>query len=301
MSLTLRNEGSHTSVKSQHSSPEDLNIEYIFDMVFAEDEGYTGHLSMVYESFLDDSKDAGQKRMIVSAGFCGTKAAWTPLRKLWKARLKQDGLEYFKTSEYKMLKEQFEVFRKFPPPIGRNKAKELRSDLQEIVALNQKIVGIGVAIPVEEYEQVANAPESKGLFGSNPYHRALESVIFQTVKYVRSLPGKNVVAFVHDDGTDFNELRDVYHAFKEKNPRTAKLMRGFIPLDDKLHPPLQLADMIANMTMELGLEWLENGRTQPKLKEMKENIKLLGIWEKSYVESVRDSNLEGMARAEERA
>ena len=67
-------------------------------------------IGMIYESYLDDGLDAQQARMAVSAGFCGTKEAWIQLSQRWTHRLKNDGLEYFKTSEYKMLRKQFEIF-----------------------------------------------------------------------------------------------------------------------------------------------------------------------------------------------
>jgi len=254
---------------------------------------------MVYESFLDDSKDGGQKQMIVSAGFCGPKDAWADLRKAWNKRLQEDGLEYFKTSEFRMLKGQFLPFRDLSQP--RDKANKLRSDLQAIVALHRQIMGFGVAIDEEDYQETIKTRKAENIFGANPYHRALESVMYETVQHVRSLPGRNVVAFVHDDGEDFTELHNVYKAFKAKNPRTSKYMMGFMPLNDKQHPPLQLADMIANLTMHLGLDWLDNGRTQPKLEQMRQSIEKLGIWNKSYVEAVLDSNIKSNAKAERRA
>jgi hypothetical protein len=82
---------------------------------------------MVYHCFLDDSKDQNQRRLLVSAGFLGTKNDWHHLRIAWKKRLKKDGLEYFKTSEYKMLDGEFSKFKTaaYPPPTGREKAAKI--------------------------------------------------------------------------------------------------------------------------------------------------------------------------------
>ena len=96
-----------------------------------------------------------------------------------------------------------------------------------------------------------------------------------------------MVAFVHDNGPDFDELRAVYKGFLAVNPGIAKVCGGgFQPLDDKMHPPLQAADMIANFTLGVGQKWLAEGRTKQKKSEMKENIAKLGIWDTHYMLSI---------------
>lgn len=124
-----------------------------------------------------------------------------------------------------------------------------------------------------------------------PYQRALEGVLFETVKLIRKLPGKNAVAFVHDDGPDFNMLRTVYNGFKVANPRTAEFVAGFQPLSDKEHPPLQLADMIANLTLEIGMQWLADKRPLGGVKHMQDNIRMLGVWDEHYMLSILKRNL----------
>jgi hypothetical protein len=243
---------------------------------------------MIYNCYLDDSKDQKQEQMIISAGFYGTQSEWGSVRLEWRKRLLEDGLEYFKTSEYKSLDGQFAKFKTstYPRPTGRDAARKIRSALLEIIKRHPQIQGVGVAIPVQDYKEVCSRPEAAGVFGGDPYHRALESVIFETAKIVRKKPGRNMVAFVHDDGPDFDQLRAIYKGFVKFNPGIGKACGGFQPLDDKLHPPLQTADMIANFTLGIGQKWLEDGRTPQKKTEMKENISLLGIWETRYMLSI---------------
>lgn len=111
-------------------------------------------------------------------------------------------------------------------------------------------------------------------------------MIFVIVKLIRRLPGRNKkVAFVHDDESNFSKLFRHYMAFKGANPDTARLMGGFVPMDDKEHPSLQAADMIANYALQLGLEGLETGRPEANVREMRDNIDLFGYWsEKIYPE-----------------
>jgi Protein of unknown function (DUF3800) len=250
---------------------------------------------MVFHCFLDDSKDQNQSKLMVAAGFFGNQDDWKSLRIAWSGALKKHGLEYFKSSEYNHLNGQFDRFRKdpnYPKPKGREAAHAIRSELQAILRNHPRIFSTGICIPLDDYAKVCARPEAAKVFKSNtPYHRALEAVMFETVQMVRSIPGRNAVAFVHDDGQDFDELHALYQRFKIKNPKTARFLGGFQSLNDKEHPPLQLADMIANFTLETGLSWLENGREPRLAKEMGENIGKLGIWTEHVLLSVMKRNL----------
>ena len=254
---------------------------------------------MIYHCFLDDSKDQNQSKMVVSAGFVGTKDDWGQLRIAWRKRLEDDGQEYFKTSEYKMLTGQFARFRtaEYPPPSGRDKARQIRLDLQTILKQIPSICSIGVCMPLEDLKKACERPEAAPFFLGNPYNLAFQSVLHEVVGYIRRKPGRAMVAFIHDGGPDYDTLRHFYNGFKKENPRTAKYMAGFQPLSDKEHPPLQAADMAANLTLSVGIEWLENGRRVEKLKEMRESIRKIGVWTEDYLLSVLKHNLIGHGRA----
>jgi Protein of unknown function (DUF3800) len=276
------------------SQSREFTIEDLFDLVFPMEMGVTGYLCMICHCFLDDSKDQKQDQMVVSAGFIGTQDARGSLRRAWKKRLTDDGIEYFKTNEYKMLDGQFLKFKdevNYPKPKGRDAARKIKADLQEIVKVNHPIVGVGIAIPISDYSLVCDRPEAQGVFYGDPYHRALESVMFEVAKMVRGRPGRNMVAFVHDEGPDYDSLRHVYRSFLENNPKSAKVIGGFQRLDDKLHPPLQAADMIANNILGLGIDWLSKGRPDPLKVEMKESIQKVGIWTEHYMLSILKSQL----------
>jgi hypothetical protein len=249
---------------------------------------------MICHCFLDDSKDQNQSKLMVSAGFFAPQPDWSSFRMAWKSVLRKYGLEYFKSSEFNHLTGQFEKFRKdpsYPKPKGREEAKLIRSELQGVLRNHPKILGTGMCIPLDDYAKVCARPDANEIFTGNPYQRALEAVMLETVKMVRRIPGRNAVAFVHDDGSDFDMLREIYNKFKVKNPKTAKYMAGFQPLDDKEHPPLQLADMIANFVLEVGLEWLSNGREAKWATEMEANIGKLGIWTEHVMLSILKRNL----------
>jgi len=278
------------------SQCDEYTIEDLFDLVFPPDLKLNGHLCMIYDCFLDDSKDETQEHIVLSAGFFGTKQEWGNMRAQWGKILRDEGIDYFKTSEFKSLDGQFERFHdegKYPKPAGRTEARRIKAALQEVMTKHPRLRGIGITIPVADYKDVCARPEAQGVMYGSPYHRALESVMHETVKVVRAMPGgnNNRVAFVHDEGPDSEELYNVYLNFKKNNPKTAKYMGGFASLDDTLHPPLQAADMLANNTLSIGMEWLKQNRAVEKQMEMQSSIQKLGIWDTDFMLSVLKRNL----------
>jgi len=243
---------------------------------------------VILKCYIDDSKDSKQEKVYVSAGFLGNKKDWAHLTSDWNKCLLRHGIEYFKISEYKMMKGQFAKFRALGNPQSRNAADQVKTELQQIINDHkQTIAGVAIAVNVPDYEKVCSRPEAKTILGSNPYHRALESLFYQTCKKVRRDLGRNVlVSFVHDEGDDFPELFALYKDFKKKNKKTAKLMGGFIPLDDKLVPALQMADMIANNIQQKGVISLKSRHFSKEDFEMHENIVLARIMNEDYMLNV---------------
>ena len=39
--------------------------------------------------------------------------------------------------------------------------------------------------------------------------------MFETVNLIRTMPGHNMVTFVHDDESDFEELHQLYRGFRK--------------------------------------------------------------------------------------
>lgn len=274
-----------------------LTIEELADLVFPiwmQVKGCFCMFKTIYHCFLDDSKDKLQKELIVCAGFYGTQAQWLALSAGWRRVLRKHGLKYFKSSEYYALSGQFSRFRtsQYPAPTGRRAAEQIRAELQEVMRNQAKIRGAGIWIPLRDYAAVYARPEAKGVLPPDPYQAVLNSMTFVMVKLIRRLPGRNKkVAFVHDDEDNFSKLFRHYMAFKKANPDTARLMGGFLPMDDKEHPPLQAADMIANYALQLGLEGLRTGKAEANVREMKSNIDLFGFWSEEYILSVLKANL----------
>lgn len=265
-------------------------------LVFAGQGCPNGHLAMVYQAFLDDSSDAEQKETFVSAGFVAPWREWESFRKPWRKCLMKHGIEYFKTSEMKRLSGQFARFKTsaYPRPTGADAAVAIRDELQSVLPLVRTIKGFAVCFPVALYEsEIKPLKEADGGFvaESSLYNRAFESVIFEIAKYVRSKPGRNLVSFVHDEENGQRDLKGLYCNFKKSNQNIAKTMAGFSFLDDKLHSPLQVADMLANQIMNEYSAWQRGNCATPyEPARMKENIFRVVHWNKAAMLAILAAN-----------
>jgi hypothetical protein len=197
---------------------EGVNIEHICELLFPTRDG---SLAVVYDAFIDDSKDRHAQQIVVSGIFVGDKKRWGFLRTKWTKRLAEEGMKYFKCAEYYGLRGEFRKFRsesKYPAPTGREAAKRVFDDLEDIIK-QANLLSLGVVIPVKDYNEAAAVPEARGRIPQNPYSLALNSGFFETIKAINQNKGKHVVAFVHDDDERFLQYRSLYHEFKKKNPR----------------------------------------------------------------------------------
>ncbi|WP_353071840.1 DUF3800 domain-containing protein [Tunturiibacter gelidiferens] len=214
---------------------------------------------MLYQCFLDDSKDKHQEFAYVCAGFYARKEDWEAFYTAWNNQLKAEGITYFKTSEFKWLTKEFQRFRILPEPYGRQAATLVRERLIDLAMHSKGIRGIGVSIPVSVYNELRELPLASEFFTENIYKFAFESLLFK----LSSMLAPHTVAFVHDEGDDFNELHDVYMAFKTANHETVKWLGPFLPLDDKIHAPLQIADILANSVMGKHSDMLKGREVNP--------------------------------------
>jgi hypothetical protein len=240
---------------------------------------------MVYFSYLDDSKDRGAQRVMVSAGFYAGKGDWEAFRLDWKRVLKSHNIDYFKSSECHSVTKQFSRFKKgsYPTSDERASAREVRSQLLSVLSRHPLIRGVGVAVQLEDYRRIAAHPEAAPILPVDPYRAALSSVMFETVKDMRKRSSHSMVTFVHDQEDDFDDLRLCYQAFRRMNKRTARFIGGFEPLDDKRTPELQAADLIANHTTFLASAKLDS---RDAVVEMRANTVRLGYWDENYIVAV---------------
>jgi hypothetical protein len=222
-------------------------------------------LAMLYSVYIDDSADEKQQILMVAGALIGTIKQWGEVRSQWKRRLKRDGLDYFKSSEYSTLHGQFAVFRdpvKYPKPKGSEAARTLRSDLEKILK-RHSIIGVATVLPLAVYRDVINRVGVADRLNPDPFSFTMQCSMRECALLVKDWPTKkdklHQLAFICDDSPNSPMLAQAYAGFKHKNLSIQDMLQGFSHLDDKKWPPLQAADMTASLGRELGLEHLKTG------------------------------------------
>jgi hypothetical protein len=265
-----------------------FGTESLCDMVFRHTPIEDRLMVMIHECFLDDSKDKRQEFLYVCGGFYGSQDAWKRFDKEWNKQLKCEGIEYFKTSEFKSLTKQFSRYRSLPEPHGRDGATQIRDRLEDVLRHCPDINAVAVVVLVEDHQEVMKHASADIIFGEHIYHRAFESTLLQAAW--NACKGSDQIAFAHDEGQDFDRLRQLYRSFKLKNPEVAKKMRGFIPLDDKLTPGLQIADMFANSVMNRTHRHMTKGDADSREIFMFDRAKIY-TWSQRFGEIILAANL----------
>jgi hypothetical protein len=261
----------------------EFTIDDLFDLVFPEYLEVAGEICMIFQTFLDDSGHKAN-RLMVSAGFCARREVWLEFEMDWKETLARHELPYFKSSECNHVSGQFRKLRKgkYAQDDEKAEARRIRDDFLGVIARHDGSVGVGVAVEMEPYERLAQLPGAQEVLPQNPYRAALSSVMFETVKRVRSRDRNCMVNFTHDDGDEEN-LSVCYQEFRKLNPKTAKHLGGFGFFNDKLITGLQAADLIANHTAYIGAK---NPDAISGVLEMRENIAFLAKWDELYIAAV---------------
>lgn len=232
------------------------------------------HIAVVHRAYIDDSADRDRKLFVISGAIIGDESRWSPLYKPWRDRLAEDRIEYFKSSHCDMLNRQFHKFRAMAN--GRAKADKVRDDLDEIIR-RLKLVTLGVILPIPVYQQMLDDPVKFGPIPLVPYRLAFQQVLAECAKAMRLLGRNNIVTFAHDDGDDFPQLHAIYKGFKKNNPHLASVMADFVPLDDKVHPPIQAADVAASVTYHYAQAWAVTPDAD-NLKRLRKSMYKVNIW-----------------------
>lgn len=237
-----------------------ISAEELFGFLFCKEHG-TEYLAMLYHAYIDDSADRNRERLIVCGAIIGNRAEWGMINGKWRNRLAQDELQYFKSSQCETLNGQFHKFREYGPEDGKKRALAVRDDLYSIIT-NAPIIALGVTLSVPFHRIMLSDPHKFGEIPQVPYRLAFQQVLAESAKAILLLGRGNIVTFGHDDGDDFHVLHDLYKEFKKRNPHYAAIMHDFVPLDDKVHPPVQAADVAAWVTFQHANESLSNPTPQ---------------------------------------
>lgn len=234
---------------------------------------------MIVRVYVDDSSDEQQEIAISAGAFLGKFGDWCKLKNSWLRRLKQDGLKYFRATEYYSLRGEFGRYRdpvKYPKPLGSQAAKQVRDDLERIIR-ESRIVGVALVIPLDLYWKVKNSSDAaKQIFTDDPFEMAIQSLIDQCVKdSVQKMDG-TPLSFFCDDGPNAPRVLATYEAYKALNPMAGSIVQSLEHRDDKKCVPLQAADLMAHLGRETYM-------TKQGPKGIRESVEWVKVWDEEYM------------------
>jgi hypothetical protein len=269
------------------------------DCLFFEPEE-TGSLVMLAHVYLDESADARAEKVYVAAGFIGTQSLWTELRHKWKIQLrvsaKKHGLrdiEYFSSKDCRGLRGPFFPLRDFGSATEMEKvALKIRAELETVITQSD-IIGSGVAINMKDFREYNARPEVRANPHWNGDHEDAAfqlafGVIAETMRQIEADGvGSHIAGFVCDDGPKKFTIMASFDRFKAKHSDLAKYMRGIAHLDDKKHPPLQMADLMADLAREMTGHWITNGGDKGKVScRLPKNVLQVKCYDRDSMERV---------------
>jgi Protein of unknown function (DUF3800) len=204
----------------------------------------------MFRVFFDESTDQHQKNIVYIGGFVGRWEQWAKIEWRWAALLQEYDIRYYRAYEAEHAKGEFDK-----PPYRTNK-DYLTDDQRELLRevrrrffssiIEAKVSGVGIGVPVDEFNAVANTTEKRDKFGGTPYylcgHLAIMSIMHAIVTEVRS---KELVAFIFDQQYEYEaEMKRVTSELgKKPSPYTAQLGSTDFA-DKKKYIQLQVADLL---------------------------------------------------------
>jgi len=216
---------------------------------------------MVLRTYIDDSADEKRQDVVVAGAFTGKFGQWSKLKLKWNRALTREGISYFRSTEYYSLHGQFVKYRdasKYPKPKGSEAAARFRDDLERIVR-SSGIVGRAVCIPMKLWNKMLSSDPFAPQIFTEPFEIAVQILLAEISKDATKLIGAgHLLTFVADESNAAQRIERVYLEFKRINPNL-KNLQGFTHMDDKVTPPLQVADMMASVAKQTFMERLQSG------------------------------------------
>lgn len=263
------------------------------------------YFAMILPAYLDDSADKHRERLFATGGVLCKPLEWFDVECKWEKELKKHGINYFRTSDCKWLDGEFRKYRSltdYPKPKGRQKAQEIRSNLEGIVG-NSHVLGFGIAIHMKDLRRfLRTESQARIVFPSDdPYVMGFYALMFQIVYQVMENTSKSVIAFVCDQEiTHRDELNEAYRQLQTNHPEMADLMGSLTQMDDKKCAPLQVADLMAGVTKDYFEELLANGTEPPLPVALQNNIDFLALYDEKHMHTVLAKNLKARRQGKAR-
>ncbi len=205
---------------------------------------------LVLDCRMDESADKGHKKVFAVGAMIGHETQWKLLEEKWNSILKPHRIKYFRANDCAAMTGQFLKFRKNKHRVTRAERRigeTIRHSLLEAI-VESRMVGLGMAIDMDDFRAVASTPEKLDAFGSTPYYHCYFLMMEQCANVLKKHMPECALAFGYDDHQEYGEhLRDVYKQFKKNQTSIARNMTTIAPFDDRAFVPVQVADLVASI------------------------------------------------------
>lgn len=245
----------------------------------------------VLKSYLDESSDGGNKEVFCVGAILANEVQFPPMENAWLERLRvPDDIPYFHASACNGVHEPFFKLRSKYGADAQAVVDQLRIDLESILLLHPW-VGFGLGVHIPDYREVwEKNSDAKKLYEEDPTQAAYQQMFFEITKSAQSYSKDCQISFIVDNSTYSGRIADAFEATKINHPDLAASMTTIAPLDDKITPSLQMADLIASVYRKFFLERAAMGKATVDLK-WGNHLDLFGIWHKDHMLNTIEKNL----------
>lgn len=212
----------------------------------------------------------------------------------WQARLQRDGIAYYRTSDCENLSGPFDPqVRGWSLNAASDIAKAVKSDLVDILRRKEGIGAVGVSIEHATFDHAITNPRTRAFWGDDRLIAAYKALICAVIKLIdEDWPGSSdlPIAFIFDEHSNWEKAEEAYRQLKRLEPCAPRM--GHVGHDDdKMFPPLQMADLIASETRRFTIQHLANrSERTPAFIRLNEThtVWFLAIADKKYLHEMAE-------------
>jgi len=220
---------------------------------------------MLLSGYIDDSADQSKSIAAVAGAFLGNSDQWNKLTMAWDARLAAESANYYRSTALRAWRRPFFRYQKrdlYTVEEARSAEAALRSDLEAIIK-ESGVIGFAHYIPLEMYNRVRETvPMAGEIFPKDAFEAALQSLIRDcAVEFINHYGREHRLSFVCDESDSAHIIREAYQAFKKYNVGFTDILGTLTFADDKVTPPLQAADMMADIGRQVAIAHIRDGVT----------------------------------------
>jgi hypothetical protein len=238
------------------------------------------------QSHIDESSDRKQENVFCVGGLLAHPQHLAAMQNAWLERLTSpDKIDYFRATECKRVDGVFFALRTKYGSRAQSVADKIRTDLEDIL-LSHPWIGFGIGVLIPEYREIWNSiPIARQFYRKDPTETAYAGLFLEIARAVQKNAPEYQVAYIIDDSTYSGMIAEAFKGLKINHPEVASAMATVAPQDDKLTPPLQMADLVASIVKDIFVEWLDIGKPEHVPLETKwlNHIELIGKWDKEHM------------------